>query len=497
VSTEAIERKLDFPTDDAKPLAEAYIDRHCKTEGEISLRYWGRDFWRWDGAAYRVVGVDELEAKILRFLATLRVWNPRFKKYKQFSPSATKVREVVAMVGWLSQVEDVREMPAMLDTAKRVNVADVMAFPNGLLDVAKFADSGAAVLRPPTPLWFSSTVLPYEFAPAARCEGWLSFLNQILDEDPERVALLQEWFGYNLTADTGHQKMLMMVGPPRSGKGTITRTMTSMVGEANCASAALSSLGESFGLEGLVGKTACICSDAHLGDARQATGVLEMLKRIVGEDRCDVNRKNKPALTSVRLFCRFTIAVNTLPQLKDPSNALGARLLMLGMDRTFKGREDLTLGKRIAAEMPGILRWAMEGLVRLRKNGKFTRPGHSEDLFAEFERASSYAMAFVEDCCVTGPEHMVARDVMYEAFKRWWAEGSAGKTPDERSFGRELHSALKSIGMVLNEKRPRLPNAARDAPRPRFHTGIGLKDGYEQLATQAAADKATELFGGG
>jgi len=34
---------------------------------------------------------------------------------------------------------------------------------------------------------------------------------------------LQDWFGYTLSPDTSQQKMLMIVGPTRSGKGTIGR----------------------------------------------------------------------------------------------------------------------------------------------------------------------------------------------------------------------------------------------------------------------------------
>src|SRR5262245_42248056 len=40
---------------------------------------------------------------------------------------------------------------------------------------------------------------------------------------PQAQATLQTWFGYNLTPDTSLQKIAALVGPPRSGKGTIGR----------------------------------------------------------------------------------------------------------------------------------------------------------------------------------------------------------------------------------------------------------------------------------
>ena len=48
-------------------------------------------------------------------------------------------------------------------------------------------------------------------------------LDQLWAGDSESIAALQEWFGYCLTNDTRQQKILMIVGPKRSGKGTIAR----------------------------------------------------------------------------------------------------------------------------------------------------------------------------------------------------------------------------------------------------------------------------------
>ncbi|MDZ7735869.1 MAG: hypothetical protein U5P41_07065 [Gammaproteobacteria bacterium] len=56
-----------------------------------------------------------------------------------------------------------------------------------------------------------------------------------------------------------------MVGPRRSGKGTILRVMTALLGRSNVAAPTLSSLAAPFGLQPLIGKTAGLISDARLG----------------------------------------------------------------------------------------------------------------------------------------------------------------------------------------------------------------------------------------
>lgn len=75
---------------------------------------------------------------------------------------------------------------------------------------------------------------------------------------------LRTWFGYCLTGDTSQQKMLLIVGPKRSGKGTIARVLTRLIGNGNVSGPTTSSLAGPFGLQPLIGKTLAIVSDAGI-----------------------------------------------------------------------------------------------------------------------------------------------------------------------------------------------------------------------------------------
>ena len=82
--------------------------------------------------------------------------------------------------------------------------------------------------------------------------AWHAFLDSLELADDE-IALLAEWFGYCLTADTAQQKALMLIGPRRSGKGTILRVLRALVGEANACRTTLAGIGGNFGLAPLLG----------------------------------------------------------------------------------------------------------------------------------------------------------------------------------------------------------------------------------------------------
>jgi putative DNA primase/helicase len=153
---------------------------------------------------------------------------------------------------------------------------------------------------------------------------------------------LQEWFGYCLLPDTSQQKILLMVGPRRSGKGTIACLLRALVGPQNTASPTLAGLGTNFGLWPLLGKTVAIISDARLSGRSDVAPITERLLSISGEDAQNIDRKNMSIVTTT-LRVRFMILTNELPRLNDASGALAGRMVLLYMGTSWYGREDKAL----------------------------------------------------------------------------------------------------------------------------------------------------------
>ncbi len=130
--------------------------------------------------------------------------------------------------------------------------------------------------------------------------------------------------------------------------------MSELLGKHNVANSSLASLGGRFGLEPLVGKLAALIDEGHLGKFSDTSLVLERLKAISGGSEQTVDRKGLPAMSSVALKVRFTIAVNELPRLSDSSAAMRSRLLLLPYFNTYEGQEDFGLLDRLLTEIPGI-----------------------------------------------------------------------------------------------------------------------------------------------
>src|SRR4030095_15190903 len=107
--------------------------------------------------------------------------------------------------------------------------------------------------------FFTLMGVDFDYNPTApKPINWLNFLSELWPNDPQSIQTLQEWIGYLLTPQTHFQKMLMLVGPKRSGKVTIGRVIQMLLGSRNICGPTLASMCEPFGLSNLIGKSVAI-----------------------------------------------------------------------------------------------------------------------------------------------------------------------------------------------------------------------------------------------
>ena len=278
------------------------------------------------------------------------------------------------------------------------------------------------------------------------------------------IDTLQQWFGYNLIADNRQHKIAMLIGPPRSGKGTTMAVMSAMLGKHNIANTSLASLGGRFGLEPLVGKLSALIDEGHLGKFSDTSQILERLKAISGGSEQTVDRKGVAALSSVALKIRFTMAVNELPRLSDSSAAMRARLLVIPYFNTYEGNEDFGLVDRLLTEIPGITNWALQGLRRLKEMGRFRNPSAGEEILRDFVYLSSPAKSFVDECCVVNSDASIRRNDLQLAWHIWCDEN--GHVPGSAAdFGRKLRAVIPRVGDVRRNI---------DGRRERHYAGVAL-----------------------
>jgi len=430
-------------------IAELWLRTEKMRDGVPILRKYNGEWYQFDGQCYEAIDRDtQIRGPLYAFLKDKQV-----KKFSSrgelsiepYEATRSKISDIVDALHMSCPVHD--DPPCWLDLRSTPAPANLICFSNGILDIHTYTTTGQVNLLPPTPQLFSLTATPYSFSPEAKCPQWLKFLGEVFNNDAEQIALLQEWFGYNMVADTSMEKFMLFVGRPASGKSTTLEVMQALLGRDQFAKSSFKHLCSDFGLQPLIGKLAAIMPDAHVPRQVDATQALETIKAVVGRDGVTVNRKFLPQLPDCKLPCRFTIAVNELPELPDHARSLERRLVLLYFPVTFEGREDRTLKDRLPKEAPGIAVWALDGLRRLRQQDMFTAPKSSGPIIMEFRKFLTPIAEFIDECCESGIDrdlYWVPKNQIYDVWRHWAREH--GLLPGVRSrFGQRLMAQLVSV----------------------------------------------------
>ena len=459
--------------DDPHRLARLYIAERCTDADGLTLRFHREENHRWDGSTYRVLPEKELRAELT---ASAKAEMDRVNLIAQEladdekpAPTVRKVTgrmiaDVAHALASLTVLPSRLDAPAWIDGDATFPASEILACRNGLIHLSSLvADKNH--FTPPTPRFFSPNCLDFDFhLSAPPPSAWLAFLAELWPDDQQSIGTLQEWFGFLLTPDTRQQKILLFVGPKRSGKGTIARVIRGLIGAGNVACPTLSSLGTTFGLWPLLGKTVAMIQDARLSGRTDAAAVCERLLTISGEDPQDIDRKFLTTI-SAKLYARFTVFTNELPKLSDSSGALSGRMILLRLTKSWYGKEDTTLADRLLAELPGILLWAIEGWRRLQERGHFVQPDAGKNMADALAKLASPVGAFVVDCCKVEPALQVEKAVLYDRWKNWCEKQGREHPGDAATFGRNLRAAEPTI----DESYPRVGDV-----RVYHYTGIDL-----------------------
>lgn len=366
-----------------------------------------QDVWYyWNGAYWAECGGKDVHDYVVRqiaFAKTEKAGKDGATEIKSLAPGVAKIRDVVDGLATFVRLPDEIEEPT----------SSVFVL-NGTIAVGDREHLGAS------PVTFNLSALPFEYDPEATCPQWEAFLMDIFEHDPAAAIALQEWFGYFLLGDPAWlQKMFWLIGPKRSGKGTILDIAKQLMGSAATATS-LTQLSKDFGKENLIGKRLAIIDDARDPDPRVAHSVVEFLLTLSSGGFTSVNRKHRRNWDGV-LETSLLAASNTVPRMPDDGGAISSRLEIIKTRKSFAGHEDTHLGQRLSTELPGILNWALNGLDRLQQTGRFTQAAMAQEVRGEVDLGATGATPFVKDMLMASDEIGVSSRWLRDALT-WWAD---------------------------------------------------------------------------
>lgn len=390
-------------------MKSVFADRIGSFEG--AAHWWNGQCWEFapDDLLRRAVGVAMMDANIKttrsRIEGTFAVMRDQLPRFGQIDPPSR-----------------------------------VVFFNNGALDV----HTGAVTAH--NAAHRNSRVIPVDYDASATCPTWQAWLGDIFRNEPERATLLQEMMGWTLCRDhLGIEKALMLIGPGRSGKGTIIRVLRALLGNG-AGAFTLPTLDDNKALAGMRGQNVTIDSDAASPARTNARQIVGLFKAISSNEPVPVKLLYTQMPWQGALNVKLMLAANSIPTMWDDSAASANRWIPLVFDRSFLGNEDVTLADRLTKELQGIAAWAVVGLQRLANSGRFTMPQSTRDELANMVISGSPIEQFITDRLTVDRGHRVTEAALWTDYSVW-CTGQGHESMKRRDFMRALEDALRSRGV--------------------------------------------------
>ncbi len=352
-------------------------------------------------------------------------------------------------------------------------------------------DPLTGALEPARPDHFCTWRVEVEYDPAAKCPWWETMIADIFgDRDPtEQAALVrvvQECMGAALIDKKSRalSKAVVFWGIQNLGKSGPLDVVAGLFG--GTIAAPIGSVEGTHGSMPFVKRFPWVLHEAFGG----AWHLSSIVKSIITQEPVMINVKNGPMITTV-IRAPIFWATNFQPQFKEATRAIVSRMIIIEVSRRFDEKNPIGAAAEalrrgftkpgeliVATELPGVLNWAMAGLLRALERRSIETTDSIDETADTIHRDSNLVAGFLEECVEFDPMARLPVSDFCLAHSVWFLQmkGEGRSIPSNDSIGK----AMKAIGD------PRIgmhPKEMRDNTS-RFYCGIALnKSGLDYHKT--------------
>ncbi len=284
---------------------------------------------------------------------------------------------------------------------------------NGTLDLRTHE------LRPHAPSDYLTKCVATLYDPEATCPVWDAFLVRILP-DHEVRKFVQKVAGYSLTGSTRERVFLILYGGGANGKSTLLDTLRTLLDGY-----AMQTPTETL----MVRRDSGIPNDiARLRGARFVSAVEGEEGKYLAESLIKQFTGGVDTLTARFLHAEFFefrpefkiwLATNHKPGIKGTDKAIWDRIRLIPFEvRIPEDERDMDLSHKLLAELPGILRWAVDGCPLWQKEG-LAIPEKVRVATNDYRVDMDLLGAFIQDCCDEDPQLFTLRSALYQGYVSW------------------------------------------------------------------------------
>ncbi|WP_430482782.1 phage/plasmid primase, P4 family [Rossellomorea marisflavi] len=266
---------------------------------------------------------------------------------------------------------------------------------------------------------------PVAYEKNAECPNWISFLESIFltdkgDPDQELILFLQKSIGYSLTGVTKEQIMFFLFGNGRNGKSTFINVIQDILGDYGRQTNSDTFLKKKndSGINNDVARLdgARFVSAVESEEGQQLSEAL--VKQITGGEKMSARFLRQEYFEFTPEFKVF-FTTNHKPIIKGSDEGIWRRIKLIPFTVTIpKNKIDYDLPDKLKKEMPGILRWAVEGCLLWQRDGL----GESAAVRAatdEYREDMDILGPFLDENCIIHPTAKIEAKSLYENYTKW------------------------------------------------------------------------------
>jgi putative DNA primase/helicase len=293
---------------------------------------------------------------------------------------------------------------------------DIIGLPEG--KVLNLTDGTVRLATPEDLLTRALTIAPSERCDESTCPHWLRYLETTQPNENIR-SFLKRFFGYALTASDREQVFLFFIGIAGSGKNTMLYPISTIMGRYYVAiglpllSIKTDEDRRNNYLADLAGKRLAMVGEMPFSAVLDAN----ILKSITGGEAKLTARRLGHQPFEFAPYFKIVILSNTAPNLSGVDGGIKRRVLVVPFERDFTDAPDVHLREKLQSELPGILRWMVEGCLEWRQTG-LCPPAEIRARTDEYLAEADVFEKFLQDVCVEDVNGFAPTSMM---FARWKA----------------------------------------------------------------------------
>lgn len=275
-------------------------------------------------------------------------------------------------------------------------------------------------LIPHSPKYYSTCCLGTSYIKDSDCPIWLNFLSQTFDhygpEKDKAILLLREIMGYMLIPGNKYQKLFYFYGKSRSGKSVIGHIISKLLGDENVSSIPFESLNDEQKIAELSSKLLNLSGELPRGVKIQSARI----KSLVGEDKIQGRKLYSSPFDFINP-AKIMVIGNNFATFDDNSGAILERIILLTFETQVpEEKRDANLKNILEQELPGIFRWALNGLMTLNKRGRFDEPKKNIEAKDHLEKKSDTIYYWLTELDSIDFENEIKENTLKITFKKFY-----------------------------------------------------------------------------